>query len=84
MNGRYWIFAYEDYYPNGGLNDLRLSFNNIADYKQKVKLLNEQSYSPFEDKYDNYELIDTDTHYNFHVRKYQLQNMVDWIEKNTK
>jgi hypothetical protein len=83
MNGRYWIFAYEDYYPNGGLNDLRLAFNNIEEYKQKVQLINEKAYTKFEDKYDNYELLDTETHYNFHVRKYRLETMVKWIEKNT-
>lgn len=33
---RYWVFAYSNYYPLGGLQDLHLCTNDLEDAKKEV------------------------------------------------
>jgi hypothetical protein len=49
--GRYWVFAFNE--PEGGLNDLRFTFNTLQEFEEKcVNMIN---------KYTHYQLYDTQT-----------------------
>jgi len=36
LRGRYWIFEFDDYYPNGGMNDLRYSVDDLKDLLERI------------------------------------------------
>lgn len=55
-SGRYWLFAFDDFYPTGGMNDFKFSFNKIDEFEDKLSMIN---------KYDNYQVLDIETHYHF-------------------
>lgn len=69
-SGRYWLFAYDGYYPSGGLNDFEFSFNDVLEFEDKLSRIN---------KYDNYQILDTVTHYHFSSG---FGDMVKWVCKN--
>jgi hypothetical protein len=50
MDFRYLIFQYDVYYPSGGINDLRVTFNDIEDVRDFIE--NNKS------NYDNYHVYD--------------------------
>jgi len=50
MDFRYLIFQYDVYYPSGGINDLRGTFNDIEDVRSFIE--NNKS------NYDNYHIYD--------------------------
>ena len=51
---RYLLFSYEGYYPNGGIGDLKISFNTIEELEE------EYEYLPF-GLYEYIEVFDTKT-----------------------
>ncbi len=36
---RYLLFSYEGYYPNGGIGDLKISFNTIEELEEEYEYL---------------------------------------------
>jgi alkanesulfonate monooxygenase SsuD/methylene tetrahydromethanopterin reductase-like flavin-dependent oxidoreductase (luciferase family) len=48
---RYWLFAGDDYYPGGGLDDFVGSFDRIIDTLARLS----------EDRFDWYHILDTHT-----------------------
>ncbi len=51
---RFLLFSYEGYYPNGGIGDLRISFNTIEEMEKEYEHL------PF-GLYEYIEVFDTKT-----------------------
>ena len=51
---RFLLFSYEGYYPNGGIGDLRISFNTIEEMEKEYERL------PF-GLYEYIEVFDTKT-----------------------
>ena len=51
---RFLLFSYECYYPNGGIGDLRISFNTIEEMEKEYERL------PF-GLYEYIEVFDTKT-----------------------
>lgn len=51
---RFLLFSYEGYYPNGGIGDLKISFNTIEELEE------EYEYLPF-GLYEYIEVFDTKT-----------------------
>ena len=51
---RFLLFSYEGYYPNGGIGDLRISFNTIEEMEKEYERL------PF-GLYEYIEVFDTET-----------------------
>ena len=51
---RFLLFSYEGYYPNGGIRDLRISFNTIEEMEKEYERL------PF-GLYEYIEVFDTKT-----------------------
>ena len=54
MMYRFLLFSYEGYYPNGGIGDLKISFNTIEELEE------EYEYLPF-GLYEYIEVFDTKT-----------------------
>ena len=54
MMYRFLLFSYEGYYPNGGIGDLRISFNTIEEMGKEYERL------PF-GLYEYIEVFDTKT-----------------------
>lgn len=68
--GRYWMFAFDECYPIGGIKDFRFSFNNIEDFEDLIiKFMN----------FDSYQVLDTNTHFHFEG---DLGTVTKWICKN--
>lgn len=68
--GRYWVFGFDGYYPKGGMNDYIFSFNDIEEFEEEI----------LKQKWDMYQLLDTETHYNFQT--HQLDDLTKWVCKN--
>ena len=68
--GRYWLFAFDGYYPSGGMNDFKFSFNDVEEFEDKLSNIS---------KYDNYQVLDIVTHYHFSSH---FSDMVKWVCKN--
>lgn len=68
--GQYWIFAFQGFYPKGGMSDYKFSFNTIEDFEEEILLL------PW---FDSYQIYNTNTHYLFQG---DLGTVTKWICKN--
>lgn len=67
--GRYWVFAYNGFYPLGGLNDYQFSFNTVSEFEEYI----------LESKFDTYQLLDRDNNYSFNS---DLGTLISWVCKN--
>lgn len=69
---KYWLFAYADYYPDGGMNDVRLKFNTAEEFKN--------NHGEVYDGFAVYELLDMETqkYCEFHSK----ESVVEWVEEN--
>jgi hypothetical protein len=45
---RYLLFGFNDYYPAGGMEDLKIKFNTIEEFENKFEFTD----------YDNWQLVD--------------------------
>lgn len=53
---KYIVFGYYDYYPSGGLGDIKNSFNDLNEARDYCEIV------PKDDVlYDNYNIVDRDT-----------------------
>lgn len=59
MKYKYALFAYDGYYPSGGMNDMKLLFNEKQEVLDKVKHI----------RYDFYELFDLE---NYNISKLEM------------
>lgn len=70
--GRYWIFAFDGYYPSGGMNDYKFSFNTVEEFE-------EETVSCYTTSYQNFQVLDTETHYHFQG---DIGTVIKWVCKN--
>lgn len=68
--GRYWIFAFEGFYPKGGMNDYKFSFNTVEEFSDEILEHREN---------DGFQLLDTETNYDFQS---DFGEMTKWVCKN--
>ena len=69
--GRYWVFGFDGYYPSGGMNDYRFSFNTIEEFEMEIAEIGT--------KYQHYQILDTESHYHFQA---DFGTVVKWVCKN--
>lgn len=68
--GQYWIFAFDGYYPCGGMQDYQFSFNTIEEFEEEILSL------PL---FEFYQVLNIDNHYDFQG---DLGTVTTWICKN--
>lgn len=69
-SGRYWIFAFDEDYPIGGMNDFKFSFNNLEEFEDNI-LKNTN--------YTTYQVLNTETNYHYEG---DLGTVTRWVCKN--
>ena len=70
--GRYWIFAFNNDKPLGGLGDLKFSFNTVEEFEDNIlKITNGE--------YNRYQILDTNTNFDFEG---DLGTVTKWVCKN--
>lgn len=80
MKRRYWIFAFSGYYPSGGLNDLKIAFDNIEEYQVLLNERNKTSiYEDFIEEYDYFQILDTETKSHLKVHRSNYHMIAEWI-----
>lgn len=67
---RYMVFAFDSYYPSGGMNDFRFSFDTEEEFKED-----------FNDSYDYYQIFDTVeiTNISNYMMSYEIK---EWVAEN--
>lgn len=68
MKGKYMLFAYDDYYPGGGMNDYKFSFNGWHDFIKQIDGIQ---------KFDGYEVCDKELKVIFFK---SLEKLLEWVE----
>jgi len=69
-SGRYWIFAFDEDCPIGGMNDFKFSFNNLEEFEDNI-LKNTN--------YTTYQVLNTETNYHYEG---DLGTVTRWVCKN--
>lgn len=69
---RYLLFGFSDYYPSGGMEDLRIKFNTYEEFKKNFT---------FENYYSEWQLVDTENNFSWE----SLRSSIDiWDDDNEK
>lgn len=76
---RFWLFAYEGYYPTGGLNDLKLCFDTLEEVEQEINKISRGSLYDLQ-LFDNYQILDTHTVQYLHFREGFIYSRRDFLE----
>ena len=61
LKKRYWLFIYSDYYPGGGISDLKTSYDNLIDC---FKIIHKEVGG-----YDQAQILDIETGYFLEIKK---------------
>lgn len=68
--GRYWVFAFDDCYPLGGMNDFKFSFNNLEEFEERI--LEKTDYMYFQ-------VLDTNSNFMFDG---DIGTITKWVCRN--
>lgn len=58
LNKRYWLFAFMNYYPQGGLNDIKTASDSLEELKDYEKFFQNGEWNAA-DEYDQIEIFDS-------------------------
>lgn len=79
---RYFLFAGDAYYPNGGVGDIVGAFNDLEYAKQHAeKPRKKYSWSDITEPYDWANILDTETHHTY-VRRGPGPGAFQWEERD--
>lgn len=70
--GRYWVFAFKEDNPKGGLLDLKFSFNTVEQFEDGVLDLTKDGYTHFQ-------ILDIDRNFDYSG---DLGTVTKWVCKN--
>ena len=71
-HGKYWVFAFDNDNPNGGLDDYKFSFNTIEEFEDNILSLTSGGYT-------GYQILDINTKFIFTG---DVGTVTKWVCKN--
>lgn len=77
MIKRYWLFAYRDYYPSGGMNDLDSMHDTIEEAKKMASYRERHSA-------DWYDILDATTATIVSEGEYKKKDHIVWNDEKRK
>ena len=62
---RYWLYMYNQYYPNGGMNDYQGDYNSIEECKERMVEVNKEW------EHDHYHILDIESKMIVEISEYK-------------